>query len=234
MCELFAVASAHPVGLCCSLVEFDEHGGGSAPHADGWGLARYVGRDVLLPKEAQPAAHSELARWVRQHPMTSPVGPGGHAAIWRPAAGGRDGLRARLLRAAGHARVRVARGHARGGRARRDRAGVRPPHARLGPANFLHADAQLLFAHGDRRLHGSEGIRPPGLWRLALEPGAAPACGTMAGLELPAPGPAAPAVVAASVPLSADPRWQPLSQGEVVVVRQGAVVEATAAPRARA
>jgi glutamine amidotransferase len=34
----------------------------------------------------------------------------------------------------------------------------------LGPANFLYADGDALFAHGDRRLQRSGRAEPPGLW----------------------------------------------------------------------
>ncbi|MDP2370573.1 hypothetical protein [Rhodoferax sp.] len=38
----------------------------------------------------------------------------------------------------------------------------------LGPANFLYADAEVLFAHGNRCIHPVSGwIEPPGLFRLA-------------------------------------------------------------------
>lgn len=84
MCELFAVSSARPIEMCCSLAEFDAHGGDTAPHGDGWGLARYIDRDVLLVKEAQPAARSALARWVREHPMASPLAIGHVRKATRP------------------------------------------------------------------------------------------------------------------------------------------------------
>lgn len=93
----------------------------------------------------------------------------------------------------------------------------------LGPANFLYADGDALFAHGHRRMHGSEGIRPPGLWMLELPEGVANACGNMAGFHSDANDKAAAAVIFASVPLSPDGRWRPLEEGELVVARNGAV-----------
>jgi predicted glutamine amidotransferase len=36
----------------------------------------------------------------------------------------------------------------------------------LGPANFLYADGDAVFAHGDRRIQADGTIEPPGLWRL--------------------------------------------------------------------
>jgi glutamine amidotransferase len=38
----------------------------------------------------------------------------------------------------------------------------------LGPANFLYADGDALFAHGNRRIQPALGrIEPPGLWLLS-------------------------------------------------------------------
>jgi predicted glutamine amidotransferase len=87
----------------------------------------------------------------------------------------------------------------------------------LGPANFLYADGDALFAHGHKRIHPGEGIRPPGLHLLchgceALDtPGLRIAPEEAGGSE----------VLIASVPLSADGGWRALEEGELVVVRRG-------------
>lgn len=96
---------------------------------------------------------------------------------------------------------------------------------RLGPANFLYADGEFLFAHGHRRIHPEHGrIEPPGLFRLAQSGNTVeqspPALGAPA-----APDPkAAPGLQAvtliASVPLG-DAAWQPFAEGEIVVVSAG-------------
>ena len=90
----------------------------------------------------------------------------------------------------------------------------------LGPANFLYADGDALFAHGHRRCQADGAIRPPGLWRLRR-------CCT-----LDADGvidPARPAgaegqelLLIASVPLTNE-NWTPFAEGEVIVVREGAL-----------
>jgi glutamine amidotransferase len=41
LCELFALSSRLPATVSLSLKTLAEHGGGSAPHADGWGIAYY-------------------------------------------------------------------------------------------------------------------------------------------------------------------------------------------------
>jgi glutamine amidotransferase len=94
----------------------------------------------------------------------------------------------------------------------------------LGPANFLYTDGDVLFAHGNRRIQGSTGqIAPPGLWVMQrhCQPGdSAPNC--EGGVSI---GQGERSVVLiASVPLSAD-AWRPLSEGEVIVVRDGTVID---------
>jgi glutamine amidotransferase len=61
MCELFALSSRHATTITFSLHEFAMHGGITAPHTDGWGLALYDDGDVRLMREPEPASDS---RWV--------------------------------------------------------------------------------------------------------------------------------------------------------------------------
>lgn len=94
---------------------------------------------------------------------------------------------------------------------------------RLGPANFLYADGDALFAHGHRRIQPALGrIEPPGLWLLqrhcppAGQPpertgGAAIAAGERTVTWL------------ASVPLTGE-AWRPLAEGELVAVRDGEIL----------
>lgn len=92
----------------------------------------------------------------------------------------------------------------------------------LGPANFLYADGDALFAHGHRRFHPASGrAEPPGLWCLRREcPGAA-GVDDLAGVTV-ASAPQS-VVILASVPLS-DAPWRPLADGEMLVVRAGCFV----------
>lgn len=99
----------------------------------------------------------------------------------------------------------------------------------LGPANFVYADGDAIFVHAHRRNQGdARGIAPPGLHllcrRCAAEPGA------IAGLDLGA----APqdVVLVASVPLSGE-AWQPLDEGEVVALADGARVATASADGTR-
>lgn len=84
---------------------------------------------------------------------------------------------------------------------------------RLGPANFLYSDGELIIAHGHRRRTNEGAIEPPGLHVLCRQ------C---------IDGAAATQQVAlvASVPLTAEP-WRPLAEGEVIALRDGRVILST-------
>ena len=89
----------------------------------------------------------------------------------------------------------------------------------LGPANFLYADGEVLFAHGHRRIQPATGrIEPPGLFMLSRqcrdEHEALEADGISVG------GGFQDVLLLASVPLSDEP-WRPLAEGETVAVSAG-------------
>jgi predicted glutamine amidotransferase len=92
----------------------------------------------------------------------------------------------------------------------------------LGPANFLYADGDALFAHGHRRLQRvSRRAEPPGLWWLQRECAAGDQENQHeAGVSVDV---VAQSLLFASVPLTDDP-WQPLNEGELVVARSGRLV----------
>lgn len=93
---------------------------------------------------------------------------------------------------------------------------------RLGPANFLYGDGDVLFAHSHRR-HWDEGggrfsdARPPGL-SMARRSSLA-----VKGLTVTAPEDDTDALLVASVPLTAD-GWTGLPEGTVLALGQGAEV----------
>ncbi|MBE0549601.1 MAG: class II glutamine amidotransferase, partial [Rubrivivax sp.] len=93
----------------------------------------------------------------------------------------------------------------------------------LGPANFLYADGDALFAHGHRRMQLASGrAEPPGLWLMQREFAAVPA-GVDDLVAVTVERAARSAVWLASVPLS-DEAWRPLAEGELLVVRAGHIV----------
>jgi predicted glutamine amidotransferase len=93
----------------------------------------------------------------------------------------------------------------------------------LGPANFLYADGDVLFAHGHRRktLPGGP-VEAPGLWLLQrhcadTDTASSPVNAVSVGWG------GQFVTMLASVPLTPD-AWRPLQHGEIVVVRDGVVV----------
>jgi predicted glutamine amidotransferase len=97
---------------------------------------------------------------------------------------------------------------------------------KLGPANFLYADGEVLFAHGHRRIQTNGLVAPPGLclWtcRCTAPDESVHAHGVTVG-----PG-FQEMVMVASVPLT-DEAWRPLAEGEVVAVSKGKLLDTTAA-----
>ena len=94
----------------------------------------------------------------------------------------------------------------------------------LGQANFLYADNDALFAHGHRRKNAVGVVEAPGLYTLcrtcnAETDGVVP---PIAGLSMAHHAEQVVALVA-SVPLSNE-RWQPVAEGELVVLREGRIV----------
>ena len=92
----------------------------------------------------------------------------------------------------------------------------------LGPANFLYADGEVLFAHGHRRIQAATGrIEPPGLSMLSRQCSQGNEPLQAQGLSI-APG-FQEVTLIASVPLSSE-AWRPLAEGEVVAVSAGRLV----------
>lgn len=90
----------------------------------------------------------------------------------------------------------------------------------LGPANFLYADGDALFAHGHRRMQSnSDRAQPPGLWTLQRH--CAPANtppDDHAGVAMAKEERVS--LLIASVPLTSE-AWQPLAEGELIAARHG-------------
>lgn len=93
---------------------------------------------------------------------------------------------------------------------------------KLGAANFIYSDGDVLFVHAHRRVHEEGGVfsdpRPPGLSMrdcAAGEPRRDWAC---KGLKIDFPDPRA--ILFASVPLD-DEGWEALPEGTALAVRHG-------------
>jgi hypothetical protein len=93
----------------------------------------------------------------------------------------------------------------------------------VGPANFLYADSETLFAHSHRRMQADGTIAPPGLWILQRHCPVDPDGLSRAGVTIEPVDEGQTIVLLASVPLSGD-GWQPLVEGEVIAVKTGRLV----------
>ena len=71
MCELFAMSSAEPATISFSLHELARHGGGTAPHKDGWGVAYYENNDVRLIRDTSCASKSPWIQFLEQQNLRS-------------------------------------------------------------------------------------------------------------------------------------------------------------------
>ena len=89
----------------------------------------------------------------------------------------------------------------------------------LGPANFLYCDGGLLFAHGHRRMHAETGkIEAPGLMLLQRHCQSGEQGIVADGLSIRSDDQLV--TLFASVALTSEP-WEPLAEGELVVVSHG-------------
>ncbi len=88
-----------------------------------------------------------------------------------------------------------------------------------GPANFLYADSELLFAHAHQRIQDDGEIKPPGLYLLNRQcDGKSEEKFKKHGLNLH--NTTQEVNIIASVPLT-DEKWQPINEGEVLIFSEG-------------
>ena len=71
MCELFAMSSRQPATVNFSLDTFARHGGGTAPHKDGWGVAYYEEGDVRCIKDTAAADGSPWVQFLEEQGLCS-------------------------------------------------------------------------------------------------------------------------------------------------------------------
>ncbi len=93
----------------------------------------------------------------------------------------------------------------------------------FGPANFIYSDADTLFVHAHRRRQADGRIAPPGLHVLEQS------CDESTTTALATSGVALTSirqqvVLVASVPLT-DADWRPLSEGELLAIANGSILE---------
>jgi glutamine amidotransferase len=93
---------------------------------------------------------------------------------------------------------------------------------RLGPANFLYSDGEVLFAHGHRRIQPATGrVSAPGLWLLPCWCADTDDAVRVDGVSI-APG-FEQGLLLASVPLT-NAEWSPFAEGEIVAMAAGRIL----------
>ena len=73
MCELLGMNANVPTDIRFSFAGLTRRGGDTGPHRDGWGMAFYEGKGVRLFHDPEPSAHSEIAKLLRNYPITSRI-----------------------------------------------------------------------------------------------------------------------------------------------------------------
>lgn len=257
MCELFAMSARAPATVTFSLSELARHGGLTAPHADGWGVAFVEDRDARLFREPAPASTSACVRFLEDHPIRSTLvlshlrhATRGAVSLenTQPFArelGGRVQLFAhngdlpgvRQALALGRFRpigetdsehafcALLGRLEALPGASEDQLTGAMETVAGfarelrvLGPANFLYADGERLYAHAHERKQAGGRIAPPGLHLLGRRCAAEPSAETAVRVE---PGAGEQEVLLlASVPLTTE-AWEALPPGVLLAVERG-------------
>lgn len=71
MCELFGMNARRPTAVSGFLALLGPRGGGTGPHADGWGIAWYDGRAAEIYKQPEAAADSRCFSMLADMPRTS-------------------------------------------------------------------------------------------------------------------------------------------------------------------
>jgi glutamine amidotransferase len=73
MCELLGMSANVPTDICFSFAGLMQRGGQTGPHADGWGIAFYEDKGCRAFHDPRPSARSEVAQFVRGHPIKSRI-----------------------------------------------------------------------------------------------------------------------------------------------------------------
>lgn len=71
MCQLLGMNCNTPTDICFSFTGFQQRGGATDVHADGWGIAFFEGKGVRLFLDPLPSAKSPIAELVRNYPIRS-------------------------------------------------------------------------------------------------------------------------------------------------------------------
>jgi glutamine amidotransferase len=73
MCELMGMSANVPTDICFSFAGLMQRGGGTGPHADGFGIAFYEGMGFREFRDAAPSVTSEIAQLIKEYPIKSRI-----------------------------------------------------------------------------------------------------------------------------------------------------------------
>ena len=73
MCELLGMSANVPTDICFSFAGLMQRGGKTGPHRDGWGIAFYEGHGLREFRDPHPSCESEIARLIRNYPIKSHI-----------------------------------------------------------------------------------------------------------------------------------------------------------------
>ncbi|MFO1321213.1 MAG: class II glutamine amidotransferase [Burkholderiales bacterium] len=71
MCQLLGMNCNVPTDICFSFTGFQQRGGRTDHHSDGWGIAFFEGRGCRVFLDPEPAVQSAVAELVRHYPIHS-------------------------------------------------------------------------------------------------------------------------------------------------------------------
>lgn len=268
MCELFAMSGREPATVNISLGVLAEHGGKSAPHADGWGIAFYDENDIRILRDTTCASQSKWVEFVARQKLRSRLvlshirkATDGVIALKNTQPFSRElGGRMHVFAHNGH--VPKIRGNERFPTKSFHPIGntdseiafcallerMKPlwncenatPESEtrfdtvtsfanelgeLGLANFLYSDGELLFVHGHRRKQPDGEYKAPGLYVLHRQCTVRDPYAETAGVSVTSTD--QDVILVASVPLTVE-AWQPLKQGEVLMISRGEIINRVA------
>jgi glutamine amidotransferase len=96
---------------------------------------------------------------------------------------------------------------------------------KLGPANFIYSDSEILFVHGHKRTQKeNRGILPPGMFILCRTCFPEKEPKRIQGLDLGLGIEQQKVFLAASIPLTEE-KWIPLAEGEIQAIANGSVLK---------
>lgn len=71
MCELLGMSANVPTDICFSFSGLVKRGGETGPHKDGWGIAFYEGQGYREFRDPNPSVDSEIAKLIQSYPIKS-------------------------------------------------------------------------------------------------------------------------------------------------------------------